>query len=91
MAPLPFLPDFIIPWKNIKLTRNFTRLAASSIDTPLKTVQALQEAQQKTGSAYVVLQAGSHSIAARQAEAGEASSSKRKGNNPPAAGKRAKS
>lgn len=71
------------------------RLAASSTDTPLKTAQALQEAQKKTGSAYIVLDAGSASIASRAEADGSAappsSSSKRKGNNAPGAGKRAKS
>jgi hypothetical protein len=34
------------------------RIAASSSDTPLMTLQAMQQAQQKTGSAYIVLSSG---------------------------------
>jgi len=51
-----------------RLEMDKKKLAASAIDTPLGAVHALQEAQQKTGSAYVVLQTGSMSLAARAQE-----------------------
>jgi len=73
------------------------RIAQSTTDTPLHTVEAMIKAQQSAGTAHIVLQAGSMAIQARaeasagvKAEASGSAIAKRKAPAPGGGGKRPK-